>query len=335
MPIKVGINGFGRIGRNVVRAGLDRLDIEFLAANDLTDTKTLAHLLKYDSILGRLPADVKTEADAITVGGRRIKIFATKDPAELDWNSLGVQIVIESTGKFTEAKDAAKHLRGSVKKVIISAPAKNEDITLVLGVNDDMYNPAKHNIISNASCTTNCLAPVVKVLHEKFGIVKGSMTTIHSYTNDQNVLDFPHKDLRRARAAALNMIPTTTGAAKAIGLVMPELKGKLDGYSMRVPTPDVSAVDLVALLSKNTTTEEVNKALEAAANGPMKGILAYTEDPVVSTDMLHNPASSIVDSLMTKVLDGNLVKVLAWYDNEWGYSMRVIDLIDFLAKRGL
>ena len=335
MPIKVGINGFGRIGRNVVRAGLDRPNIEFLAANDLTDTTTLAHLLKYDSILGPLHTAVKAEADAISVGGRRIKIFATKDPAELDWNSLGVQIVIESTGKFTEARDAAKHLRGSVKKVIISAPAKNEDITIVLGVNEDMYNPAKHNIISNASCTTNCLAPVVKVLHDNFGIAKGSMTTIHSYTNDQTVLDFPHKDLRRARAAAINMIPTTTGAAKAIGLVVPELKGKLDGYSMRVPTPDVSAVDLVALLSKNTTTEEVNKALEAAANGPMQGILAYTEDPVVSTDMLHNPASSIVDSLMTKVLDGNLAKVLAWYDNEWGYSMRVVDLVDFLAKRGL
>ncbi len=335
MSIKVGINGFGRIGRNVVRAALDRPNIEFVAANDLTDTKTLAHLLKYDSILGTLHTEVKAEADSITVGGRRIKIFAIKDPAELDWNSLGAQIVIESTGKFTEAKDAAKHLRGTVKKVIISAPAKNEDITLVLGVNDEMYNPAKHNIISNASCTTNCLAPVVKVLHQKFGIAKGSMTTIHSYTNDQNVLDFPHKDLRRARAAAINMIPTTTGAAKAIGLVMPELKGKLDGYSMRVPTPDVSAVDLVALLSKNTTTEEVNKALEAAANGPMKGILAYTEDPVVSTDMLHNPASSIVDSQMTKVLDGNLVKVLAWYDNEWGYSMRIIDLIEFVAKQGL
>ncbi|HTS50389.1 MAG TPA: type I glyceraldehyde-3-phosphate dehydrogenase [Bryobacteraceae bacterium] len=335
MSIKVGINGFGRIGRNVVRAALDRPDIEFVAANDLTDTKTLAHLLKYDSILGPIHAEIKTEADAITVGGRRIKIFATKDPAELDWNSLGAQIVIESTGKFTEAKDAAKHLRGTVKKVIISAPAKNEDVTIVLGVNDEMYNPAKHKIISNASCTTNCLAPVVKVLHEKFGIAKGSMTTIHSYTNDQNVLDFPHKDLRRARAAALNMIPTTTGAAKAIGLVMPELKGKLDGYSMRVPTPDVSAVDLVALLTKNTSTEEVNKALEAAANGPMKGILAYTEDPVVSTDLLHNPASSIVDSLMTKVLDGNLVKVLAWYDNEWGYSMRIVDMIDFVAKQGL
>ncbi len=335
MSIKVGINGFGRIGRNVVRAALDRPDIEFVAANDLTDTKTLAHLLKYDSILGPLHAEVKTEADAITVGGRRIKIFAIKDPAELDWSSLGAQIVIESTGKFTEAKDAAKHLRGTVKKVIISAPAKNEDVTIVLGVNDEMYNPAKHKIISNASCTTNCLAPVVKVLHEKFGIAKGSMTTIHSYTNDQNVLDFPHKDLRRARAAAVNMIPTTTGAAKAIGLVMPELKGKLDGYSMRVPTPDVSAVDLVAVLSKSTTTEEVNKALEDAANGPMKGILAYTADPVVSTDMLHNPASSIVDSLMTKVLDGNLVKVLAWYDNEWGYSMRIVDMIDFVAKQGL
>ena len=335
MAIRVGINGFGRIGRNVVRAALDRPNIEFVAANDLTDTKTLAHLLKYDSILGPLHTEVKAEGDTITVGGRRIKIFATKDPAELDWSSLGAQIVVESTGKFTEAKDAAKHLRGTVKKVIITAPAKNEDITIVLGVNDEMYNPAKHNIISNASCTTNCLAPVVKVLHEKFGIAKGSMTTIHSYTNDQNVLDFPHKDLRRARAAALNMIPTTTGAAKAIGLVMPELKGKLDGYSMRVPTPDVSAVDLVAVFTKNASTEEVNKALEDAANGPMKGILAYTEDPVVSTDMLHNPASSIVDAQMTKVLDGNLAKVLAWYDNEWGYSMRVVDLIEFVAKRGL
>src|SRR5579872_1120229 len=335
MSIKVGINGFGRIGRNVVRAALDRPDIEFVAANDLTDTKTLAHLLKYDSILGPIHAEIKTEADAITVGGRRIKIFAIKDPAELDWNSLGAQIVIESTGKFTEAKDAAKHLRGTVKKVIISAPAKNEDVTIVLGVNDEMYNPAKHRIISNASCTTNCLAPVVKVLHEKFGIAKGSMTTIHSYTNDQNVLDFPHKDLRRARAAALNMIPTTTGAAKAIALVMPELKGKLDGYAMRVPTPDVSVVDLVVLTAKNTSAEEVNKALKEAANGALKGILAYTEDPVVSTDMLHNPNSSIVDAGMTKVLDGNLVHVVSWYDNEWGYSMRVVDLIEFLRKKGL
>jgi glyceraldehyde 3-phosphate dehydrogenase len=335
MPIKVGINGFGRIGRNVVRAGLDRPDIEFVAANDLTDTKTLAHLLKYDSILGRLHESVKVEADAIVIGGKRIEIFATKDPAEIDWNSVGAQIVIESTGIFTDAKDASKHLRGTVKKVIVSAPASNEDVTIVLGVNDNMYDPAKHKIISNASCTTNCLAPLVKVIHEKFGIEKGSMTTIHSYTNDQKVLDFPHKDLRRSRAAALNMIPTTTGAAKAIGLVMPQLKGKLDGYSMRVPTPDVSAVDLVAVLSQNTTTEAVNKALEEAANGPMKGILAYTEDPVVSTDMLHNPASSIVDSQMTKVLDGNLLKVLAWYDNEWGYSMRVVDLIEFVANKGL
>ena len=335
MPTKVGINGFGRIGRNVVRAGLNRTDIDFVAANDLTDTKTLAHLLKYDSILGPLHESVKIEGDAIVIGGKRIKIFATKDPAEIDWNSVGAQIVIESTGRFTDAKEASKHLRGTVKKVIISAPASNEDVTIVLGVNDNMYDPAKHKIISNASCTTNCLAPVVKVVHETFGIEKGSMTTIHSYTNDQNVLDFPHKDLRRSRAAALNMIPTTTGAAKAIGLVMPQLKGKLDGYSMRVPTPDVSAVDLVALLSKNTTTEAVNKALEDAANGPMRGILAYTEDPVVSTDMLHNPASSIIDSQMTKVLDGNLLKILAWYDNEWGYSMRVVDLIEFVAMKGL
>ena len=335
MPIKVGINGFGRIGRNIVRAALDRPNIEFVAANDLTDTKTLAHLLKYDSILGPFHTDVKADGDAIVVHGKRIRIFDKKDPAELDWNSLGAQVVIESTGKFTDRKDAEKHLRGSVKKVVISAPAKNEDVTIVLGVNDHVYDPAKHTVISNASCTTNCLAPVVKVLHEKFGIEKGSMTTIHSYTNDQNVLDFPHKDLRRARAAALNMIPTTTGAAKAMGLVMPEMKGRLDGYSMRVPTPDVSAVDLVVVLSKNATTEEVNQALEDASNGPMKGILAYTEDPVVSTDMLRNPASSIVDAQMTKVLAGNLAKILAWYDNEWGYSMRIVDLIEFLAKKGL
>jgi glyceraldehyde 3-phosphate dehydrogenase len=335
MAVKVGINGFGRIGRNVVRAGLGRTDVEFVAVNDLTDTKTLAHLLKYDSVLGQLHDDVKAEGDSITVGGTRLKVFATKDPAELDWASVGADIVVESTGRFTDAKDASKHLRGTVKKVIISAPAKNEDVTLVLGVNDDMYDPAKHKVISNASCTTNCLAPVVKVLHESFGILKGSMTTIHSYTNDQNVLDFPHKDLRRARAAALNMIPTTTGAAKAIGLVMPQLKGKLDGYSMRVPTPDVSAVDLVAVLEKPTTTEAVNAALKAAAENGLKGILGYTEDPVVSSDMLHNPNSSIVDAGMTKVLDGNLAKVVAWYDNEWGYSNRVVDLIAFLAEKGL
>ena len=335
MPIKVGINGFGRIGRNVVRAGLDRSDIEFVAANDLTDTKTLAHLLRYDSILGPLKEEVKVDGDTIIVGGKRIKIFAIKDPAEIDWSSLGTQIVVESTGKFTDAKDAAKHLKGTVKKVIISAPAKNEDLTIVLGVNENMYDPKKHNVVSNASCTTNCLAPVVKVLQDRFGIQKGSMTTIHSYTNDQNVLDFPHKDLRRARAAAMNMIPTTTGAAKAIGLVIPELKGKLDGYAMRVPTPDVSVVDLVAVTDKPTSTSEVNDALHQAADGELKGILAYTEDPVVSSDMMHNPNSSIVDGGMTKVLDGNLVKVVAWYDNEWGYSMRIIDLIDYLAKKGL
>jgi glyceraldehyde 3-phosphate dehydrogenase len=335
MAIKVAINGFGRIGRNVVRAALGNTQLDFVAVNDLTDTKTLAHLLKYDSVLGPLAADVKAGEDSVLVNGKAIKVFAQKDPALLDWSSLGAQIVIESTGKFTDAKAAAAHLKGTVKKVIISAPAKNEDITIVLGVNEKAYDPAKHNIISNASCTTNCLAPVAKVLHEKFGILKGSMTTIHSYTNDQNVLDFPHKDLRRARAAALNMIPTTTGAAKAIGLVMPELKGKLDGYSMRVPTPDVSVVDLVALLAKNTTAEEVNAALKAAAEGELKGILGYTEDPVVSTDMLHNPNSSIVDGQMTKVLDGNLLKIVAWYDNEWGYSMRVVDLIEFLAKKGL
>ncbi len=332
MSIKVGINGFGRIGRNVVRAGLHNPNIEFVAANDLTDTATIAHLLKYDSTLGRLDADVEVQGDTIIVGGKKIKVFATKDPAEIDWPSVGADVVVESTGRFTEAQDAKKHMRGSVKKVIISAPAKGEDITLVLGVNDSSYDASKHHIVSNASCTTNCLAPVAKVLHETFGIEKGSMTTIHSYTNDQNVLDFPHKDLRRARAAALNMIPTTTGAAKAISLVIPALKGKLDGYSMRVPTPDVSAVDLVVVTTKNTTDTEVNAALKAAADGPLKGILDYTADPVVSTDMLHNPNSSIVDSLMTKVLAGNLVKVLAWYDNEWGYSMRVVDLISFLLK---
>jgi glyceraldehyde 3-phosphate dehydrogenase len=335
MAVKVGINGFGRIGRNVVRAAMNRNDVEFVAVNDLTDTKTLAHLLKYDSVLGPLHDDVIADAESITVGGKKIRVFATKDPAELPWESVGAQIVVESTGRFTDAKDAGKHLRGGVKKVIISAPAKNEDVTIVLGVNDNVYDPARHNIISNASCTTNCLAPVVKVVHEAFGIQKGSMTTIHSYTNDQNVLDFPHKDLRRARAAGLNMIPTTTGAAKAIGLVMPQLKGKLDGYSMRVPTPDVSVVDLVAVLDKKTTAEEVNGALKSAAENGLRGILGYTEDPVVSSDMLHNPNSSIVDAQMTKVLDGNLLKVVAWYDNEWGYSCRVVDLIAFLAKKGL
>jgi glyceraldehyde 3-phosphate dehydrogenase (phosphorylating) len=271
----------------------------------------------------------------IVVNGKPLKVFATKDPAEIDWPSLGVQVVIESTGRFTKAEDAAKHLHGSVKKVVISAPATGEDVTLVLGVNDAAYDASKHNVISNASCTTNCLAPVVKVLHEKFGIDKGSMTTIHSYTNDQNVLDFPHKDLRRARAAAMNMIPTTTGAAKAIGLVMPELKGKLDGYSMRVPTPNVSVVDLVAVMKSDVTAEAVNAAFKAAADGSLKGILAFTMDPVVSTDMLQNPNSSIVDGQLTKVLGGNLLKVVAWYDNEWGYSNRVVDLVEFLGKKGL
>jgi glyceraldehyde 3-phosphate dehydrogenase len=335
MAVKVGINGFGRIGRNVVRAGLHRDDIEFVAFNDLTDTKTLTHLLKYDSVLGPLHEEVHSDDHSITVAGKKIKVFAQKDPAQLDWASVGAQIVVESTGRFTEAKDAAKHLQGTVKKVIISAPGKNEDITIVLGVNDSAYDPAKHNIISNASCTTNCLAPVVKVIHDTWGIQRGSMTTIHSYTNDQNVLDFPHKDLRRARAAAINMIPTTTGAAKAIGLVMPDLKGKLDGYAMRVPTPNVSVVDLVAVLDKPATAEEINAGLKAAAEGEMKGILAYTEDPVVSSDMLHNPNSSIVDAELTKVLGGTLAKVVSWYDNEWGYSCRVVDLALFLAEKGL
>ena len=335
MAIKVGINGFGRIGRNVVRAGLHNPELEFVAANDLTDTKTLAHLLKYDSTLGPLHEEVKVEGDSISVGGKAIKIFATKDPAQIDWPSLGVQVVVESTGHFTDGSKAAAHIRGSVKKVIISAPATNEDVTIVLGVNEKVYDAAKHNVISNASCTTNCLAPVVKVLQDKFGIEKGSMTTIHSYTNDQNVLDFPHKDLRRARAAAINMIPTSTGAAKAIGLVLPELKGKLDGYAMRVPTPNVSVVDFVAVIKKNATAEEINAALESAASGELKGYLSYTTDPVVSTDMLKNPNSSIVDAQLTKVLDGNLVKVVAWYDNEWGYSCRVCDLIAFVGQKGL
>src|SRR3569833_1558850 len=335
MAVKVGINGFGRIGRNVVRAGMNNPNIEFVAVNDLTDVKTLAHMTKYDSLLGPMPEPVSVDGDTIVIGKRRIKVFAEKDPALIDWSSVGAEIVIESTGRFVDKANASKHLRGSVKKVIISAPAKDEDITIVLGENEKSYDPAKHHVVSNASCTTNCLAPVAKVLHEKFGIDKGAMTTIHSYTNDQNVLDFPHKDLRRARAAATNMIPTTTGAAKAIALVLPELKGRLDGFSMRVPTPDVSVVDLVAVLKTNTTDKEVNAALKAAAEGELKGILAYTEDPVVSSDMLHNPNSSIVDAQLTKVMDGNFLKVIAWYDNEWGYSCRVNDLVTFVAKKGL
>jgi glyceraldehyde 3-phosphate dehydrogenase len=332
MPVKVGINGFGRIGRNLLRAALDDPGIEFVAVNDITDPKTLAHLLKYDSVFGILAAQVAYGGDCITVNGKSIRVFKTKDPADLDWSSLGVQVVVESTGLFTKAEDAKKHLKGTVKKVIITAPAKGEDITIVLGVNERAYDPAKHHIISNASCTTNCLAPAAKVVHENFKIIKGSMTTIHAYTNDQRILDLPHKDLRRARAAALSMIPTTTGAAKAIGLVIPELKGKMDGYAMRVPTPDVSVVDLVALVEKPTTAEEVNAALKKAAEGPMKGILQYVEEELVSKDFTGNPHSSMVDAGFTKVIDGNLVKVIAWYDNEWGYSCRVRDLIGFVAK---
>jgi glyceraldehyde 3-phosphate dehydrogenase len=335
MAIKVAINGFGRIGRNVFRAALNNPAVEIVATNDLTDTKTLAHLLKYDSVLGPLDADVKAGEGVITVNGKDLKVFCQKDPAAIDWTSLGAQIVIESTGHFTDAEKAKAHLQGTVKKVIISAPAKNEDITLVLGVNCEKYDPAAHHVVSNASCTTNCLAPFVKVIHDKWGVERGSMTTIHSYTNDQNVLDFPHKDLRRARAAAINMIPTSTGAAKAIGLVMPELKGKLDGYAMRVPTPNVSVVDLVCELKTPATAEEINAELKAAAEGRLKGILAYTDDPVVSTDMLKNPNSSIVDGGLTKVIGGNLAKVVSWYDNEWGYSCRVVDLCILMEKKGL
>ena len=332
MPVKVGINGFGRIGRNLFRAALDDQGIDIVAVNDITDPKTLAHLLKYDSIFGIFPAQVSFAGDCITVNGKSIRVFKTKDPAELDWSSLGAEVVVESTGLFTKAEDAKKHLQGTVKKVIITAPAKGEDITIVLGVNDQAYDPAKHNVLSNASCTTNCLAPPAKVLNDNFKILKGSMTTIHAYTNDQRILDLPHKDLRRARAAALSMIPTTTGAAKAIGLVIPELKGKLDGYAMRVPTPDVSVVDLVAVVEKPTTAEAVNAALKSAAEGPMKGILQYVEEELVSKDFTGNPHSSMVDAGFTKVIDGNLVKIVAWYDNEWGYSCRVRDLIDFVAK---
>ena len=332
MPVKVGINGFGRIGRNIYRASMQEPGIEIVAVNDITDPKTLAHLLKYDSVLGNLDAQVTHDADSITVNGRTIKVFKMKDPAGIDWSSLGAQVVVESTGFFTNAEDARKHLKGSVKKVIISAPAKNEDITVVLGVNEKNYDPAKHNIISNASCTTNCLAPVAKVVHENFKIKNGSMTTIHSYTNDQRILDFPHSDLRRARAAALSIIPSTTGAAKALGLVLPELKGKLDGYSMRVPTPNVSLVDLVAFVEKTTTTEEVRGAFKNAASGPLKGILDYTEEELVSIDFRGNSHSAIVDSGFTKVIDGTCIKVTAWYDNEWGYSCRVRDLIQFVAR---
>ena len=336
MAVKVGINGFGRIGRNVFRASMGNPDIEIVAVNDITDTKTLAHLLKHDSVLGNLSVDVSAGDDSIEVAGRALKVFAERDPAQIRWGSVGAQIVVESTGLFTKSEDASKHLRDSVKKVIISAPAKGEDLTVVLGVNDGEYDPTSHKVVSNASCTTNCLAPVTKVLHDKFGISKATMTTIHSYTNDQRTLDLPHSDLRRARAAALNMIPTSTGAAKAIGLVMPDLKGKCDGFSIRVPTPNVSVVDLVAVLEKRATTEEVNASFKKASeSGPLLGILGYTEEPLVSSDFLRDPRSSIVDATMTRVLDGDLVKVLAWYDNEWGYSNRVVDLAVLMAEKGL
>ena len=336
MAVRVGINGFGRIGRNVLRTALADKNLDFVAVNDLTDPGTLAHLLKYDSILGNLPNKIVAGPDSISIDGKVIKVFKEKDPAALPWESVGVQVVIESTGHFTDANEAKKHLRGSVKKVIISAPAKNEDLTVVLGVNEEKYDPAKHHVISNASCTTNCLAPVAKVINDLFKIVSGTMTTIHSYTNDQVILDFPHKDLRRARAAAINMIPTTTGAAKAVKLVIPDLAGKLDGFAMRVPTPNVSVVDLVVWVEKKTTKEEVNAALkQASESGPLKGYLGYEENELVSSDFKGDSRSSIVDAPMTLVVGGNCVKVISWYDNEWGYSCRVRDLINLMAAKGL
>jgi glyceraldehyde 3-phosphate dehydrogenase len=335
MAVKVGINGFGRIGRNVFRAALGNPAIEFVAVNDLTSPATLAHLLKYDSILGNLSHTITAGDDFIAVDGKKLKVFAERDPAKLDWSSTGAEVVIESTGHFTDATKAKAHLQGTVKKVIISAPATNEDLTIVLGVNQDKYDPKKHNVISNASCTTNCLAPLAKVLNDSFGIAAGIMTTIHSYTNDQVILDFPHKDLRRGRAAALSMIPTSTGAAKALHLVVPELKGKLDGFAIRVPTPNVSVVDLTFTSEKPVTKEAINDALKAAADGPMKGILGLEHNELVSSDFKGNPLSSIVDSPLTKTVGSNMAKVISWYDNEWGYSNRVKDLVLFLEKAGL
>jgi len=335
MAVKVGINGFGRIGRNVFRAALKNPNVEIVAVNDLTDANMLAHLLQYDTIHGRLDEKVSVDGDYLVVGGHKVKVLAERDPAKLGWGDLGVEVVVESTGRFTNKEDAAKHLEAGAKKVVISAPAKNEDITVVMGVNEDQYDPANHHVISNASCTTNCLAPFAKVLHENFGIRRGMMTTIHSYTNDQQILDLPHKDYRRARAAAENMIPTTTGAAKAVALVLPELKGKLNGMAIRVPTPNVSVVDLVAELEKEATAEEVNAALKKAAEGELKGILAYSDEPLVSRDYNGSPVSSTIDALSTMVMEGNMVKVLSWYDNEAGYSNRVVDLIDYIAKKGL
>jgi glyceraldehyde 3-phosphate dehydrogenase len=335
MAVRVGINGFGRIGRNIMRAALGTTDIDFVAVNDLTSAKTLAHLLKYDSILGNLEATVKATSDGIAVNQDEFKVLSVKDPAQLPWKDLGVDVVFESTGIFTARDGAAKHIAAGAKKVIITAPAKGPDVTVVMGVNDEKYDPAKHQIISNASCTTNCLAPLAKVVHQTFGIKKAWMTTIHSYTNDQNLLDLPHKDLRRARAAAMSMIPTTTGAASAIGEVIPDLKGKLDGFAMRVPTPNVSIVDLNAVLDKKATGEEVNAALREAAAGPLKGILAVSDDELVSIDFRGNPNSSIVDAPYTKVMDGDFLKVLSWYDNEWGYATRCVDLLRKIVACGL
>jgi len=335
MAIKVGINGFGRIGRNIMRAAMDDSSIDIVAVNDLTNAATLAHLLKYDSILGNLNADIKAGADSITVNKDEFKVLSVKDPAQLPWKVLGVDVVFESTGIFTGREGAGKHIEAGAKKVVITAPAKGPDLTVVMGVNEDKYDAGKHRIISNASCTTNCLAPVAKVLHETFGIRKGWMTTVHSYTNDQQLLDLPHKDLRRARAAALSIIPTTTGAALAVGEVLPEIKGKLDGIAMRVPTPNVSVVDLAVLVDKKTTKEDVNAAFKSAADGKLKGILEYTDEQLVSVDFRGNPRSSILDASYTSVMDGDFVKVLSWYDNEWGYSSRCVDLLRYLVKKGL
>ena len=336
MTVRIGINGFGRIGRNVFRAGFKRPGVEFVAINDLpTPTATLAHLLKYDSILGAFDAQVSSAEDAVVVNGKRLKMFTAKSPAEIPWKDLGVDIVIESTGAFTAKEKAEGHLAQGVKKVIITAPAKNEDLTIVMGVNEQAYDPAKHHVISNASCTTNCVVPIAKLIHERFKIIRGYMTTIHSYTNDQRLLDLTHKDLRRARAACLSMIPSTTGAAKTVGVVFPELKGRIDGMSMRVPTPNVSIVDLSCQVEKSTSVEEVNQVFKAAAEGPMKGILQYNTDLLVSKDFNGNPHSCIFDSTLTAVIDGQLVKTFGWYDNEWGYSNRVVDLIEFVATKGL
>ncbi|EKN71437.1 glyceraldehyde-3-phosphate dehydrogenase [Neobacillus bataviensis LMG 21833] len=335
MAVKVGINGFGRIGRNVFRAALNNSNVEIVAINDLTDANMLAHLLKYDTVHGTLAENVTVDGEYLVVGGHKVKVIAERDPAQLGWGDLGVEVVVESTGRFTKREDAAKHLEAGAKKVIISAPANNEDITIVMGVNEDKYDANNHHVISNASCTTNCLAPFAKVLNDSFGIKRGMMTTVHSYTNDQQILDLPHKDYRRARAAAENIIPTSTGAAKAVALVLPELKGKLNGMAMRVPTPNVSVVDLVAELEKDVTAEEINAALKSAAEGPLKGILAYSELPLVSTDYNGATVSSTIDALSTMVLEGNMVKVLSWYDNEVGYSNRVVDLVDYIASKGL